>query len=45
MGRLSAGLHLTALVLFWLVAWLPLALYAAAAAMFGALRRPRKAFG
>ncbi len=45
MSRLTAALKLAALVLFWLVAWAPLALYAGTAAAFGALRRPRKAFG
>jgi hypothetical protein len=27
MSRALAGLHLSAIVLFWLIAWIPLALY------------------
>ena len=44
MGRLTAGLQVTGLVLFWLVAWAPLALYGLGASAVYALRRPRKAF-
>ena len=45
MARLAAGLKLGALVVFWLIAWAPLALYALAALAIGALRRPRQAVG
>ena len=40
MNRLGAGLQLGALVGFWLVAWLPLALYCLLTIAVGGLRGP-----
>jgi hypothetical protein len=42
-GRLAAGLKLGAIAAFWLVAWVPLALYCLGAMALGALRNPREA--
>lgn len=36
--RLLAGAHLGAIIAVWLVAWIPMALFCAAAALFGGLR-------
>ena len=43
MGRLAAGLKLGAIAAFWLVAWIPLALYCLGAMALGALRNPGQA--
>jgi hypothetical protein len=42
-GRLAAGVKLGAIVAFWLVAWIPLALYCLGAMALGALRKPGEA--
>ena len=40
LGRLTAGLHLGAIILIWLVAWIPLALYCGIAIAARSLSRP-----
>ena len=43
MGRVLAGLHLAMIVAIWLVAWIPMSLYALMALATAPLRRPKAA--